>query len=84
MIGTFCATLCDVASGVPQSSLLGPLKLIVKINDIKNNMNSTGLGYADDCIFISTNNEMFQDDIIQEQKWCDKNQMSQNLINVIY
>ena len=68
MIGTFCATLCDVTSGVPQSSLLGPLMFIVNINDITDNMNSTGQGYADDYNFISTNNEMFQDDIIQLQK----------------
>ena len=37
---------------------------------------TTGLGYAEGYKFISTNNEMFHDDIIQLRKWCDQNQVS--------
>ena len=48
---------------------------IIYISDITENVNSFALGYTDDYIFLSTNNEMFQDDIGQLQIWCEQNHM---------
>ena len=72
------STMLDVTSGVPQGSLLGPLMFIIYINDITENVNSFALGYADDYKFLSTNNEMFQDDISQLHIWCEQNLISLN------
>ena len=75
-IGQSNSTMLDVTSGLPQGSLLGPLMFIVYINDTTENVNSFALGYADDYKFLSTNNEMFQDDISQLQIWCEQNLIS--------
>ena len=72
------STKLDVTSDVPQGSLLGPLMFIIYFNDITENVNSFALGYTDDYKFLSTNIEMFQDDISQLQIWCEQNHMSHN------
>ena len=72
------STKLDVTSDVPQGSLLGPLMFIIYFNDITENVNSFALGYTDDYKFLSTNIEMFQDDISQLQIWCEQNHMSLN------
>ena len=40
----------NVVSGVPQGSVLGPLLLLLYVNDIPNHITSTCRLYADDCI----------------------------------
>ena len=77
-IGQSKSTMLDETSGVPQGSLLGLLMFVIWINDITENVNSFAPGYADDYKFLSTKNEMFQDDISQLQIWCEQNHMSLN------
>ena len=42
------STWCEVSSGVPQGSVLGPLLFNIYVNDIASQVNSTILQFADD------------------------------------
>ena len=78
----------NIKSGVPQSSILGPLLFLVFINDIKDFIsNSNKLLFADDLqIYLSTEHDNIDlnlnkltDDIIRITNWAHENQLGINL-----
>ena len=72
-----------VKSGVPQSTVLGPLLFLLYINDIGEETSSTKRLYADDCLLyrkIKTGEDrkMLQEDLDKFVRWADKCQMCFN------
>ena len=66
-----------VTSGVPQGTVLGPLLFLLYINDLPDNLSTSVLLFADDCILYTpsrTQNDssLLQNDLIKLQKWQDK------------
>ena len=66
-----------VTSGVPQGSLLGPLFLLVYINDIANCDSLIPLLFADDAKFLGLDisSMAFQDDLDRLYEWSVKNRL---------
>ena len=51
----FCSTLRDVNIGVPEGSTLGPLLLLLYINDLPNSVNGVPRLFADDtCLLVNS------------------------------
>ena len=68
-----------VTSGVPQGSILGPLRFIIFINDLPNCTNySLCYGYCDDLKLLSTTPEGMQEDVKNLENWCSENSMILN------
>lgn len=67
----------NVASGVPQGSILGPILFAIFINDLPKDVKSHVRLFADDCIvYWSIKNQedasILQEDISSLQKWADE------------
>ena len=65
-----------VTSGVPQGTVLGPLRFLLYINDLPDNLSTSVRLFADDCLLytpIRTQNgsSLLQNDLLKLQKWQD-------------
>ena len=74
---------CEVASGVPQGSVLGPLFFIIYINDIVHGLNSNIRLFADDALFYQTihsenDHQLLQQDLDALCAWADRWSMEFN------
>ena len=78
-IGSSVSCEFVVQSGFPQGSVLGPLFLILFINDLPKCVMSTCFGYADDYKILAKNGITLQIDAHKIWKWCSSNLMSLNL-----
>ena len=70
----------SVLSGVPQGSVLGPILLLIYINDLEEGVTSKILKFADDTILLrkierNGDKQQLQDDIDKLIKWSEKWQM---------
>ena len=77
-----CSSPCNVTSGVPQRSVLGPAVLF--LNDIATNIHSQLRLFADDCLVYHPINspedhKIFQDDLDKLTIWADIWQMKFNV-----
>ena len=71
---------CQVSSGVPQGSILGPLLFILYINDISSVVNVRAKIFADDVTLYQSNEdcEVLQADLDSISHWCNLWQMKLN------
>ena len=74
----------DVTSGVPQSTVLGPLLFLIYINDLPDLITSSCSLFADDCLLyrkIDTpdNCETLQSDLYKLETWANEWLMSFNI-----
>lgn len=73
-----------IKSGVPRGSVLGPLLLLVYINDIGSNVASSIRLFADDCVVYKeitepTDVSTLQSDLTKLVEWCRLWQMEINI-----
>ncbi len=52
------ANVCDIACGVPQGYILGPLLYLIYVNDIAESTNGIILSFADDTSLIVSDANM--------------------------
>lgn len=79
----------EVASGVPQGSVLGPLLFLLFINDIVAELSVSVKLYADDCILyekISSVDDQVRlnNDLAKVTAWCEQWQMSINFEKTVF
>ena len=72
---------CRVISGIPQGSILGPLLLIMYINDLSENIHCNIKQYADDTKLYTTVKEdkdilQFQHNLDHVTQWSNECQLS--------
>ena len=84
VINGYSSTWCEVSSGVPQGSVLGPLLFNIYVNDIASQVNSTILQFADDLkmfrvIHDVTDFNQLQEDIDSLVTWANKWQLRFNV-----
>ena len=62
---------CDVLSGVPQGSVLGPRLFLLYINDLPQNLSSDCRLFADDILLynIRENHKILQNDLNELEEW---------------
>ena len=62
---------CDLLSGVPQGSVLGPLSFLLYINDLPQNIFSDCRLFADDVLLynIRENHKTLQKDFNKLEEW---------------
>ena len=76
------SSTCDVDSGVPQGTVLGPLLFLIFINDLHEYVTSNARLFADDCLLyrVINNNDQhqLQNDLQQLEIWEKKWQMQLN------
>ena len=75
---------CLVTSGVPQRSVLGPVLLLMYVNDITENIQSQMRSFADDCLIYHTvtstqDHTILQDDLNALTTWANAWQMEFNV-----
>ena len=68
------STEADVVSGVPQGTVLGPILLLVLINNLPDRTRSTVRLFADDCLLYRTiksieDHLILQDDLKNLEIW---------------
>ena len=78
-----CSSPCNVSSGVPQGSVLGPVLFLLYINDIAEGICSHIKLFADDCLIYrtiqsSSDQHILQQDLNAFVKWAEKWQMKFN------
>ena len=73
-VGTSCSNKCNVTSGIPQGSILGPTLFAIYINDLPNSLTSQCKMFADDLKIYnkSFNHDIVQMDINNMLKWSSK------------
>ena len=75
----------NMSSGVPQGSNLGPLLLLMFINDLPDIINhSNKLFFADDLKLYKTietadDADLLQDDLYNIYRWCNNNKLDLNI-----
>lgn len=82
---------CDVSTGVPQGSILGPLLFILYINDLlKKVPENILMSYADDTVVISIDNtwpeveQKMNELLVTVSTWLALNKLSLNVEKTIY
>ena len=78
------SSLCNVTSGVPQGSVLGPVLFLLYINDIVTNIHSQMRLFADDCLIYRPihspeDQNILQSDLDKLSAWGDVWQMKFNV-----
>ena len=78
------SSLCNVTSGVPQGSVLGPVLFLLYINDIVTNIHSQMRLFADDCLIYRPihspeDQNILQSDLDKLSAWADVWQMKFNV-----
>ena len=71
VVDGYPSSACDVTSGVPQRSVIGPLLFTVFINDLPDSIKSTARLFADDTVVYNTveNREQLQKDLYALEEW---------------
>jgi len=84
MVNGSLSSQCNVTSGVPQGSVLGPVLFLVYINDIVADIRSQIRLFADDCLIYRTirsheDHMILQEDLNNLSKWADSWKMMFNV-----
>ena len=78
------SSTCEITSGVPQGSVLGPILFLIYINDITINIHSEIRLFADDILLyraikLPNDHSMLQGDLNTLTKWADDWMMKFNI-----
>ena len=83
VVDSALSSQCEVTSGVPQGSVLGPILFLVYINDLASGVQSKLHLFADDCIIYRTINSSSNHTILHDfdtlTNWAETCQMEFNV-----